>query len=79
MKDSEILKQCIEQARHNLNKLENQLYLGHPAVLHQSMVLDELINEYNRRYFKTLRGSLHSNEPVSEDLWPAQPLRLRFI
>ncbi|CAH1223165.1 hypothetical protein PAECIP111892_05291 [Paenibacillus auburnensis] len=79
MKESEILKQSIEQARHNLNKLEEKFYLGHPAVLHQSMVLDELINEYNRYYFKELMGSLHSNEPASEGLWPAQSLRLRYI
>lgn len=79
MKDSEILKQGIEQARHKLNKLQDQYYLGHPVVLHQSMVLDELINEYNRHYFKDLMGSLHSNEPVNEELWPVQSLRLRFI
>lgn len=79
MKDSEILKQSIEQARHKLNKLENQFFLGHSAVLHQSMVLDELINEYNRHYFKDLMGTLHNNEPVSEELWPTQSLRLSFI
>ncbi|MNN73662.1 Spo0E like sporulation regulatory protein [compost metagenome] len=73
-----MLKQCIEQARHKLNKLEKQLYLGHPAVLHQSMVLDELINAYNRHYFKEAMGSLHSSNPAREELWAPHSMRLSF-
>lgn len=44
------LKNQIEKARYNLHMLveHNEGRFGHPDVLQQSMVLDELINEYNR-------------------------------
>lgn len=81
MKEAECLKQRMEQARYKLNKLENQYTLGHPAVLHQSMVLDELINEYNRSSdTRTTMKSFHNhNEPVNEELWPTHSLRLQFV
>ncbi|GAA0135056.1 hypothetical protein YSY43_18960 [Paenibacillus sp. YSY-4.3] len=44
-----ILKKRIEEARQKLHRLE-LLYGGlqHPKVLEQSILLDELINKYNR-------------------------------
>lgn len=44
-----ILKNRIEEARKRLHSLE-LLYGGlqHPKVLEQSIILDELINKYNR-------------------------------
>lgn len=40
----------IERARKRLHMLaEKHHNLQHPAVLKQSMVLDELINQYNRK------------------------------
>ncbi|MGG4555403.1 MULTISPECIES: aspartyl-phosphate phosphatase Spo0E family protein [Paenibacillus] len=44
-----ILKNRIEEARQRLHSLE-LLYGGlqHPKVLEQSIILDELINKYNR-------------------------------
>ncbi|MNE77727.1 Spo0E like sporulation regulatory protein [compost metagenome] len=78
MKESEILKQGIEQARHKLNKLEDQLYLGHPAVLHQSMVLDELINEYNRYCFRRAMEALRSKSPAAQANRVEQPRQLSF-
>ncbi|WP_342564192.1 aspartyl-phosphate phosphatase Spo0E family protein [Paenibacillus sp. FSL R7-0345] len=78
MNDLEGIKQSIEQARYKLNKLERQLELGHPAVLHQSMVLDELINEYNRYCFRRAMGALRSNTHAAEASWIEQPRQLSF-
>ncbi|CAI6081075.1 hypothetical protein PAECIP112173_03100 [Paenibacillus sp. JJ-100] len=42
------LKLCIEEAREKLHQLKTEYgELVHPKVIHQSMVLDELINQYN--------------------------------
>ena len=41
-------QECIEKARQRLYQMANQYTsLQHPEVIRQSMVLDELINEYN--------------------------------
>ncbi|UPK47651.1 MULTISPECIES: aspartyl-phosphate phosphatase Spo0E family protein [Paenibacillus] len=52
------LKNQIEKARHNLHMLveHNEGRFGHPDVLQQSMVLDELINEYNRMHLNKPRA-----------------------
>ncbi|MGW8959690.1 Spo0E family sporulation regulatory protein-aspartic acid phosphatase [Paenibacillus sp. NPDC055715] len=38
----------MENARQQLHDLFGQYGLGHACVLEQSMLLDELINQYNR-------------------------------
>lgn len=80
MIEANCLKQRIEQARHKLNTLEQQYDLCHPAVLRQSMLLDELINEFNRSsYAVPALRPFHSSEPVEEELWPTHSIRLRFV
>lgn len=46
--DRDELKPRIEEAREKLHQLKTEYgELLHPQVIHQSMVLDELINQYN--------------------------------
>ncbi|PYE50709.1 aspartyl-phosphate phosphatase Spo0E family protein [Paenibacillus barcinonensis] len=46
--DRDELKLRIEEARERLHQLKTEYGdLLHPQVIHQSMVLDELINRYN--------------------------------
>ncbi|WP_036650363.1 aspartyl-phosphate phosphatase Spo0E family protein [Paenibacillus wynnii] len=52
------LKQEMETARQRLNHLEKRYGLRHSRVLKQSMVLDELINEYNQTYYSKRRESI---------------------
>lgn len=78
MKDSECMKLSIEQARYKLNKLEQQFDLLHPVVLHQSMVLDELINEYNRYCFRRAMEALRSKSHTGEASWTEQTRQLSY-
>ncbi|MDT0125029.1 aspartyl-phosphate phosphatase Spo0E family protein [Paenibacillus sp. RRE4] len=48
MRELSILKDQIEQGRQELSRLVDQYGIPNVKVLEQSMVLDELINEYNR-------------------------------
>jgi hypothetical protein len=48
MKNDETLNQQLESARQQLHDLYSQYGFGHACVLEQSMLLDELINQYNR-------------------------------
>ncbi|MGG1653737.1 Spo0E family sporulation regulatory protein-aspartic acid phosphatase [Paenibacillus sp. NRS-1780] len=51
MNIDESLNKQIESARQRLHDLyEEQCGFGHACVLEQSMILDELINQYNRMY-----------------------------
>jgi hypothetical protein len=53
MDSCDFLKFKIEQARQQLYDIEVECgSLIHPEVIQQSMVLDELINQYNRQRFK---------------------------
>lgn len=53
MDSCDFLKFKIEQARQQLYDIEVECgSLIHPEVIQQSMVLDELINQYNRQHFK---------------------------
>jgi hypothetical protein len=53
MDSCDFLKYKIEQARQQLYDIEVECgSLIHPEVIEQSMVLDELINQYNRQRFK---------------------------
>lgn len=45
----ETIQECIEKARQRLYQIANShTELMHPEVIRQSMILDELINEYNK-------------------------------
>ncbi|WP_431086075.1 Spo0E family sporulation regulatory protein-aspartic acid phosphatase [Paenibacillus sp. 8b26] len=44
------LNQQLESARQRLHDLYKQHGFGHACVLEQAMILDELINQYNRIY-----------------------------
>ncbi|KJD47490.1 aspartyl-phosphate phosphatase Spo0E family protein [Paenibacillus terrae] len=44
------LNQQLESARQRLHDLYKQHGFGHARVLEQAMILDELINQYNRMY-----------------------------
>ncbi|MGW8959694.1 Spo0E family sporulation regulatory protein-aspartic acid phosphatase [Paenibacillus sp. NPDC055715] len=50
MNTDETLQQQMENARQQLHDLFEQYGLGHACVLEQSMLLDELINQYNRMF-----------------------------
>lgn len=55
MDSCDFLKYKIEQARQQLYDIEVECgSLIHPEVIEQSMVLDELINQYNRQRFKII-------------------------
>ncbi|TKH43882.1 aspartyl-phosphate phosphatase Spo0E family protein [Paenibacillus terrae] len=44
------LIQQMEHARQHLHELYEEYGFGHACVLEQSMLLDELINQYNRMF-----------------------------
>ncbi|WP_149096130.1 aspartyl-phosphate phosphatase Spo0E family protein [Paenibacillus terrae] len=44
------LVQQMEHARQHLHDLYEEYGFGHACVLEQSMLLDELINQYNRMF-----------------------------
>ncbi|WKL03899.1 aspartyl-phosphate phosphatase Spo0E family protein [Paenibacillus amylolyticus] len=55
----ETIQECIEHAQQRLYQIAAQYAeLWHPEVIRQSMVLDELINEYNN----ATRGRTNSNQ-----------------
>ncbi|MCL6663313.1 aspartyl-phosphate phosphatase Spo0E family protein [Paenibacillus polymyxa] len=55
----ETIQECIEHARQRLYQIAAQYpELWHPEVIRQSMVLDELINEYNN----ATRGRTNSKQ-----------------
>ncbi|GIP52679.1 aspartyl-phosphate phosphatase Spo0E family protein [Paenibacillus vini] len=45
----------IEKERQKLNQLAEQYGLRHKAVLHQSLLLDKLINKYNKAKYAELQ------------------------
>ncbi|WP_068497877.1 aspartyl-phosphate phosphatase Spo0E family protein [Paenibacillus kribbensis] len=51
MGSEKTLQQRLEKNRQRLYDLQAKYGLGHTNVLRQSMVLDELINQYNRIYY----------------------------
>ncbi|WP_342418038.1 aspartyl-phosphate phosphatase Spo0E family protein [Paenibacillus sp. FSL R10-2782] len=54
--ESEVtLQQRLENNRQRLYDLQEKYGLSHIDVLRQSMVLDELINQYNRIYYTKLK------------------------
>nr|WP_025684650.1 aspartyl-phosphate phosphatase Spo0E family protein [Paenibacillus maysiensis] len=55
MESEETLQQRLEKNRQWLYDLQAKYGLGHMDVLRQSMVLDELINQYNRVYYAKLK------------------------
>lgn len=64
--EQESLNSKMENARRELCKLEQRYGLGHSSVLQQSMVLDELINQFNRTYYtQTKRSSKKNNQLVN--------------
>ncbi|ASR45332.1 aspartyl-phosphate phosphatase Spo0E family protein [Paenibacillus kribbensis] len=62
MKTYETLHQQLENARQQLYDLHNQYGIEHTSVLEQSMLLDELINQYNRIF----QSSLCKTNPPNE-------------
>ncbi len=55
MGSEETLQQRLEKNRQRLYDLQAKYGLEHIYVLRQSMVLDELINQYNRIYYAKLK------------------------
>jgi hypothetical protein len=55
MGSEKTLQQRLEKNRQQLYDLQAKYGLGHMYVLRQSMVLDELINQYNRMYYTKLK------------------------
>jgi hypothetical protein len=69
VKEATSLKQKIEISRQKLYELEQQHGLGHFSILKQSMVLDELINQYNHIYYvRTKERSSKKNRLESDVL-----------
>ncbi|KOY17249.1 aspartyl-phosphate phosphatase Spo0E family protein [Paenibacillus xylanivorans] len=52
MREPKQIRDQIEQNRHELSRLAQNHGMQDYKVLQQSMVLDELINEYNRFKYK---------------------------
>ncbi|AET58050.1 hypothetical protein HPL003_06435 [Paenibacillus terrae HPL-003] len=55
MGSEKALQQRLEKNRQRLYDLQAKYGLDHMYVLRQSMVLDELINQYNRMYYTKLK------------------------
>ncbi|MGG1616432.1 aspartyl-phosphate phosphatase Spo0E family protein [Paenibacillus sp. NRS-1782] len=59
MKKQEILRYRLEKNRQKLYDLQKEHGLDDARVLKQSMLLDELINQYNRTFYT------HINKPTA--------------
>ncbi|MDP4099102.1 aspartyl-phosphate phosphatase Spo0E family protein [Paenibacillus sp. P96] len=71
MPEHENLSRRIEESRQQLYALEQEYGLTHASVLKQSMVLDELINEYNRKFYaRTKSRFTGSSQFLREELLP---------
>ncbi|MFB5760944.1 Spo0E family sporulation regulatory protein-aspartic acid phosphatase [Paenibacillus medicaginis] len=71
MPEQENLSLKIEQSRQQLYELEQIYGLTHSSVLRQSMVLDELINEYNRKFHTRAESRFAgSSQLLREELLP---------
>ncbi|AET59015.1 hypothetical protein HPL003_11290 [Paenibacillus terrae HPL-003] len=55
MEEKELLKLRLENARQKLYDLQAKYGLEHALVLNQSMILDELINQYNRTFYRRVK------------------------
>lgn len=51
MVEKQKMREILDESRDILYILEQKYGLSHPHVLKQSMLLDELINQYNRVYY----------------------------
>ncbi|MCC3379610.1 aspartyl-phosphate phosphatase Spo0E family protein [Paenibacillus farraposensis] len=60
MGSGKTIQQRLEKNRKRLYDLHAKYGLGHNYVLRQSMVLDELINQYNRIYYAKLKKPIAS-------------------
>ncbi|MDY7991289.1 aspartyl-phosphate phosphatase Spo0E family protein [Paenibacillus polymyxa] len=47
----DILRQKLEKARQKMYALQARYGFNHASVLKQSMILDELINQYNHHFY----------------------------
>ncbi|MCC3380619.1 aspartyl-phosphate phosphatase Spo0E family protein [Paenibacillus sp. UY79] len=66
MNIDESLTKQMESARQQLHDLYELYGFGHACVLEQSIILDELINQYNRMYqTKKLHHYVQSATPQS--------------
>jgi hypothetical protein len=71
MPEQKSLSQKIEESRQQLYELEQKYGLAHASVLRQSMVLDELINEYNRKFHvRTEKRFAGGSQLLREELLP---------
>jgi hypothetical protein len=59
MKKQEALRQRLEKAREKFYDLQKKHGFGDARVLRQSMLLDELINQYNRTFYA------HAKKPTA--------------
>ncbi|MGM1019366.1 MAG: Spo0E family sporulation regulatory protein-aspartic acid phosphatase [Bacillota bacterium] len=55
MKKQEILRYRLEKNRQKLYDLQKEYGLDDARVLKQSMLLDELINQYNRTFYTNVK------------------------
>ena len=62
MNEPRQIKDKIERNRHELSRLAENHGMQDNKVLRQSMVLDELINEYNRFKYKS---HLRNRQPIA--------------
>ncbi|AET58981.1 hypothetical protein HPL003_11110 [Paenibacillus terrae HPL-003] len=54
----DILRQRLEKARQKLYDSQAKYGFDHASVLRQSMILDELINQYNRHFYVREKNSI---------------------
>ncbi|KJD46392.1 aspartyl-phosphate phosphatase Spo0E family protein [Paenibacillus terrae] len=59
---------AVEVARQQLYDLQNKHGFGHASVLKQSMVLDELINQYQYTYYRHEKSRLPKCNRLGEKL-----------
>ena len=60
MNNSEKIKACIEAERQKLNRLAQSYGLRSKRVIHQSVILDGLINQYN----KIMYADMNLRKPI---------------
>ncbi|WP_179030963.1 aspartyl-phosphate phosphatase Spo0E family protein [Paenibacillus kribbensis] len=65
--ENSTLNQQIESARQRLHDLYKQYGFGHACVLEQAMLLNELINQYNRMY----QNKHHFVQPETSEITPS--------
>lgn len=65
----DILRQQLEKARQKLYILQAKHGFNHASVLKQSVIMDNLINQYNHLFYIKEKSRLHKCNRWARNFW----------